>query len=354
MLARYAAFAAFVACLRSPAQLAALRGQAPREVVPVADHHKHVLSETAALLLRGPRSAGGIPDLQSFTAEELVAELDSAGIQKAVVLSVAYWFGRPGRKPAVVDEYGKVRAENDFVAEQVARYPNRLVGFCSFNPLSGYALTELERCAKNRHLRGLKFHFGNSRVNVGDSSHVEQVRRVFRAANARRLPIVAHLWVAEGTYGREQAEIFLSRILTEATDVPVQIAHFAGGGPGYTDSALQVYADAIAAGDKRTRNLYFDVTTVADRQTEARLQKFAMRIRQVGIQRVLFGSDLALPGGNPPAREAWANFRATVPLTDDELRAIARNVAPYMREPPRVRTTRAASRNAPASAPIAA
>jgi hypothetical protein len=51
----------------------------------------------------------------------------------------------------------------------------------------------------------------------------------------------------------------------------------------------------------------------------------------VGLRRILFGSDLSLPNGNPPAREAWANFRAAVPLTDAEFRTIARNVAPYLR-----------------------
>jgi predicted TIM-barrel fold metal-dependent hydrolase len=123
------------------------------------------------------------------------------------------------------------------------------------------------------------------------------------------------------------AEIFLHQILPAAPNIPVQIAHFAGGGPGYTDEALAVYADAITAGDPRTKNLYFDIATVADEQKPDALQTFAQRIRQVGLQRVLYGTDM----GPPQPRESWATFRTTVPLTEEELRTIAANVAPYLR-----------------------
>ena len=107
----------------------------------------------------------------------------------------------------------------------------------------------------------------------------------------------------------------------------MQIAHFAGGGPGYSDEALEVYAKAIAAGDPRTKNLYFDFATVADGQSKEVLQKFAERIRQIGLPRVLYGTDLA----PPTARQSWLTFRTTVPLTDEEFKTIAGNVAPYFR-----------------------
>ncbi|HEV2765345.1 MAG TPA: hypothetical protein VGV38_20350, partial [Pyrinomonadaceae bacterium] len=77
------------------------------------------------------------------TAEQLLAQLDDAGIRRAVVLSVAYQWGSPANSGP--GEYDKVRAENDYVARQVARAPERLVGFCAFNPLKDYALRELER-----------------------------------------------------------------------------------------------------------------------------------------------------------------------------------------------------------------
>lgn len=282
-----------------------------------ADGRWRIATETAAfpaLELRNPVSA-----------EHRVAQMDSAGIQRSVILSTAYWFGSP-LWPPVDNELEIVRAENNWTAQEAARFPDRLIAFCSVNPLKDYAVAEISRCADNPNLRGLKLHFGNSRVNVRNPEHVAQLQRVFRAANERRLPIVAHLWVGGGDYGREDAEIFLAQLLPDATGVPVQIAHFAGGGPGYTDEALAVYAEAIERGDPRTRNLYFDIATVADQQTPQVLQTFAMRIRQVGLDRVLFGTDL----GPPTPRQSWLTFRTTVPLTDVEFDTIARNVAPYL------------------------
>ena len=263
---------------------------------------------------------------EATTAEQLVAQLDEAGIERAAVLSVAYWHGSPFMRKAGGDELANVRAENDWTVREVARFPDRLVAFCSFNPLKDYAAEEIDRCAKLPQVKGLKLHFGNSEVDVRNPEHVEKVRRVFTAANERRLAIVAHLWT-EPSYGREEAEIFLNRILPAAPDVTVQIAHFAGGGPGYTDEALEVFANAISANDPRTKNLYFDFATVADGQSNEVLKKFAQRIRQVGLHRVLYGTDAA----PPTARQSWLTFRTTVPLTDEEFKTIARNVAPYLR-----------------------
>ena len=151
---------------------------------PLVDYHQHLFH---------PDATGLAPDTGTITASELVAFLDAAGIRRAVVLSVAYQFGNPNR-PAVEDEYAKVRAENDWTSEQVARFPDRLRGFCALNPLRDYALRELARCAKDPRLHyGLKLHFGNSDVDLDNSAHVRRLRQVFREANRRRMAIVVHM-----------------------------------------------------------------------------------------------------------------------------------------------------------------
>lgn len=266
------------------------------------------------------------------TADKLIEQLDDARIQRAVVLSIAYWYGSASRAPSE-DEYDKVRAENDWVVQQAARYPDRLVPFCSVNPLKDYALQELERCAKMTTVKGMKLHFGNSGINVKKPEHVEKLRRFFRAANDKRLAIVAHLWIVDGTYGREHSEIFLNQLLPEAPDVTVQIAHLAGAGPGYGfDDAMAVFAEAIAAGDPRTRNLYFDMASnVTEDDSAENVALAARRIRQVGPRRILYGSDMTLGTTNPPPAAAWATARRRLPLTDEELAIIANNVAPYLR-----------------------
>jgi predicted TIM-barrel fold metal-dependent hydrolase len=191
------------------------------------------------------------------TAEHLVARLDSAGINRAVVLSNAYYFDSIRPEP-VTDAHEKVRAENDWTARQVARFPDRLVAFCSFNPLRLYALEELERCASSGRFSGLKLHFNAAQLDFQSPEQSAKVRQVMRTANKHRLPIIVHVR-SKPTYGREDAEVSLRHLVTAAPDVPIQIAHL-WGGENYSRSALAVYAAAVASGDPVTRNLYFDVS----------------------------------------------------------------------------------------------
>jgi predicted TIM-barrel fold metal-dependent hydrolase len=266
-----------------------------------------------------------------INAAELVRHLDEAGIKRAVVLSTAYSFSNPSRK--LLSDYEFVRADNDWTAEQVAPHADRLIGFCGLNPLKDYALTELARCAKNPNLaRGLKLHFGNSFVEYHKPEHIEQVKRVFRAANGYGMAIVVHMRAnTSQKMGREEALLFLNELLPAAPDVPVQIAHMAGAGgvePAIFDEALGVFVEAIANGDPRTKYLWFDVTSVTLELTPASAERIVERIRQLGVQRMLFGSDAPTPDNVP--RIAWAAFRK-LPLTDAEFRTIENNVAPYIR-----------------------
>jgi len=303
---------------------------------PIADHHQHLFSPAVATLLSAEAlAAPGGRSVNPITANDLVALLDAGGVQRAAVLSVAYMFGSPNR--TVENEYEKVKAENDWTSQQVARFPDRLRGFCSFNPLRDYALEELARCAKNPSLRnGLKLHFGNSVVDYHDTQHVERLRKVFRAANEYRMPIVVHMRASISrrvSYGRDEARVFLNEFLPAAPDIAVQIAHLAGAG-GYSDplvdQALAVFVEAIATRDPRAKRLYFDVTTVVDLDISVEQAKLvATRIRQLGVERILYGSDAA-SGGNLPPRQGWAAFRQ-LPLSEAEFTTIANNIAPYMR-----------------------
>lgn len=265
---------------------------------------------------------------REITGDQLVARLDAAGIRRASVLSSAYFYGS-AFLPQVADEYARVRAENDWVGAQVARHPDRLVGFCGLNPLKPYAVQELTRCARHPHLKGLKLHFANSGVDVRKPEHIEKLRQLFRAANDLRMPIVAHVWVPGKAYGREHSQLLLTRVLPVAPDITIQIAHLAGTGPGYYqsyDQALSVFAEAGAAGDPAVRSLYFDVASnVTEGQSAETRALVAQRLRQLGLGRVLFGSD----SGSANLAAAWAAFRQ-LPLTDEEFATVAANMAPYL------------------------
>ena len=271
------------------------------------------------------------PFVKPLTADQLIRDMDETGIQRAAVLSVAYFFASRRKWPG--DEYANVRAENDWVAAQVARYPDRLVAFCGVSPLKDYAVEEVRRCASQLRMKGLKLHFRSSRVDVLNPEHLEKVRRVFRTANELGLSLVVHTNVRP--YGREQAEVFLKELLPAAPNVVVQIAHLWGGNE-FVPAALDVFADAVASGDTRAKNLYFDLTEVEPAavfsgNTGETMQAIVRRIRRIGLKRILYGSDAAATADAPPTSLRWARLRHKLPLTNEELKVIAGNVAPYMR-----------------------
>jgi predicted TIM-barrel fold metal-dependent hydrolase len=207
--------------------------------------------------------------------------------------------------------------------------------------LKEYALAELERCANTPGLdHGIKLHIGNSDVQLDDPAHVARLRQVFAAANAHGMAIVVHLRANIGRkrpYGAAQARIFLDQVLPAAPDVVVQVAHFAGSGPGYDDppaqAAMAVLADAVENHDPHANNLWFDVASIVDRDIRPETAALVVKlIRQAGVGRVLYGTDSA-QGANLRPRESWAAFRK-LPLSPAEFAHIAANVPPYFPEPP--------------------
>ncbi|MFL5637933.1 MAG: amidohydrolase family protein, partial [Gemmatimonadaceae bacterium] len=222
-------------------------------------------------------------------------------------------------------------AENDWTSDQAAKYPDRLVAFCGVNPLRDYSVREVERCARLPRMVGIKLQFGNSRVTLQNPEHVQILRTFFAAANRLRLPIVAHI---EEFNGPAQSRILLDQILPAAPDIPVQIAHMAGAGPGYVqDSAFEVFASARHAGDVRMKNVFVDVASNVTAMTSPQsLELIARRLREFGLDHVLFGSDRIPSVANEDPATAWQSFHR-VPLSEDEFRTVASNLAPYLRTP---------------------
>jgi len=281
---------------------------------PRVDHHQHLLAPSMTA-----------PGQAPIDGDSMIHMLDDAGIHRAVLLSNAF------RE----DDYARVMAENDWTGREAAKYPRRLVALCSFNPLEDYAVGEIGRCAHLWRLgRGIKLQFGASDVNLDDPIQVALLRRVFRTANENHMAIVVHMRTRRAhPYGAAQAQTFIDELMHAAPDVPVQIAHFCGGGSvddPAADEALAVFTAAIARNDPRVKNLYFDLALVAPAGlSPQRAQWVAERIREIGLKRILYGSDGGDPTDPPPKVQVQA-FRK-LPLTEAEFRVIESNVAPYLR-----------------------
>lgn len=309
---------------------------------PRADHHIHVRSATASQALAQIQRVLGdtsqaVPP--SIRADEVVALLDSARIEHGTLLSVAYFFGMPDVD--IADEYAKVRAENDFVAEQAAQYPDRLVAFCSVNPKADYALKEMERCAMNGNIGGLKLHLANSDVDLRDSTDTVRLATVVAEANRLGLPSVIHLWTRTPNYGRPDAEIFIDDVLPEAPDIPVQIVHLGGAGVfnAVSDSAMAAFEEAVTNHPDRMENVVFDIGAAAVNPAPAvandntaqvkRIRQInrnlARQIETLGAEWFVFGSDYW--ARQPP--DYVETIRA-LPLDESTVRNLFANTAPYL------------------------
>lgn len=304
--------------LRVPGKRAEFCGsphERPR-AAPLVDYHQHLVSPAFAPIVKLPERDGAA----------LVRELDAAGIERAVVLSVGYSFA--DERKGLNDPDRLTREQNDWTAAEVAKHPTRLIGFCSANPHRAAAVTELERCLKLPGMAGIKLHLGNSGLSLRDPAHLALVQAIFGLAQRQKAPVLAHMRArGGGNYGAEDARIFLDKVVPVSPDVEIVVAHLGASGPGYpaqNDDVMAVFADAAERKDPRMRNLYFDVATnVTEATTADEAQLIVQRIRRVGIDRILYGSDLSPPGGS--ISQGWEIFRTRLPLTAPEQAQIAAN-----------------------------
>lgn len=336
------ALLASAGCTFVPAGLAG-RCEAPiaanraSTTVPRVDHHQHLLSEAAreatVMWLRTIDTANARQSAAEplVDADQLVRMLDDAGIAQALVFSNAYYLSRAPTEPS--GEYDRVKAENDWTLAQVQRHPSRLFAACSVNPRRAHAVAEIERCAASGAFRALKMHFDASGVDLTDPTHVASVRTAFAAANRLRLPVVAHLQSEAARFDGANARTFLDEILPAAPDVPVTINHLWGGGL-YSRGASEVLAAFSAAmrrGAGAPQNLWFDLAQASMMVSEHEHRSdLVARMREIGLARLLYGSDGPQWSGSPPAAQ-WDDFKSCMPLTRAELDAIASNVAPNLR-----------------------
>ena len=301
--------------------LAACVTSAPR-TAPLIDYHQHLVSPAFAPIVKLPERDGAA----------LVRELDAAGIERAVVLSVGYSFA--DERKGLTDPDRLTREQNDWTSAEVTRNAPRLIGFCSANPLRAVALEELERCLGLPGMTGIKLHLGNSGISLRDPAQLARVQELFALAQRLRAPVLVHMRARGGSsYGAEDAHIFLDKVVPSAPEIEIVIAHLGASSPGYppqNDEVMAVFAAAAERNDPRMRNLYFDVAAnVTGEATPADAALVAQRIRQVGPSRVLYGSDLTPPGGS--IREGWEIFRTKLPLTAAELQQIATNRTRFAR-----------------------
>ena len=301
-----------------------------------ADFHMHIRSQTAydtEVVMCASFGEGAChlnTEHQARSGADAIAAFEEVGAKKGVVLSMAYMFGAPSVADQHYDVARMTRAENEYVAEQVAAHPQQLVGFFGVDPLSSNALDEVRYWARDGRLKGLKLHFANSEVNLRDPAQVKLIAAVVALAAKNRLPMNFHLSTGE-KFGAEETEIFIRDILAPAGSPWVQLSHASGFG-GSDDrmfKPLRVFAAHIARHDPATRHVVFDLASVVSSKTTAQQAADLVDLmRKIGLSRFVVGSDY--DGGTP--KETDELDRARLPLSQAEWRTVVQSCASWVCE----------------------
>lgn len=303
-------------------------------VGPAIDCHLHPLSQPLhdrVVPFVGRQGS----EFRRLTGTDILAYLDRLGARRAVALSSAYlWAGmRPGETGGEFTvrpgEYENVRAENDYVAALAAAHPRRIVPFLAVNPLKPYARDELDRCAIELQMCGLKLHWWNSAVNPRDPAHLDRIHSLLERAAFHTLPVMLHFYNGRvQDFGPRDIRIFADEVLPALPGLRICFAHFLGAGNyadvvgDIVDALLQVSGEC----DRIDRGrLFLGLSGIFNRQargqfagvTDGQLRRLGGQMRDWGLGNLLWGSDnrtdyLAV------TREMW-------PLGVDELAEVMRN-----------------------------
>ncbi|MNS29210.1 Amidohydrolase [compost metagenome] len=293
---------------------------------PVAtDHHVHVHSP--AILDFLPAYCGSLgrtspcPEvfIKPLTVNDLLADMDAAGVRKALLMSTAYLAESPMMVPPRADAPDLIRAANDFTVGLARSHPDRLAAFIGVNPLTPTALPEIARWADEPFAAGVKLHLTNSGADLRDPDDVAALAVVFRAAAAGDMTIMIHMRTRAEDYGAQDVRIFLDEVLPQAQGVPVMIAH-SGGWGGLDDNtwaAMTAFAEALEQNPEAGRGLYFDLAQVFDADTsDEDLARLVVLMRRIGVERFVAGSDWPFSG---PLDGYLNDVFARLPLTEKEL-----------------------------------
>jgi predicted TIM-barrel fold metal-dependent hydrolase len=242
---------------------------------PVIDAHVHVLPDRVRANLAqiceadpwfGACHAG--PRAAVASAEDLVAAMDAAGVDRAVCFT---W---PFADPALCAE------GNDYLAAAVARLPDRLVGFGCVQPDDPGAAREVARCARLG-LRGV----GELNADAQGWSLEDDAVLAPLVASSAAVDFpwtlhcsepVGHLYPGKGTATPDRIAALAERY----GDLRIIGAHLGGGLPFY---AHMPEIRALC----RT-NLWFDTAAVPLLYDHS---AYRTVIDLVGADRLLFGSD---------------------------------------------------------------
>ena len=205
------------------------------------------------------------------TADELIASMDKAGIDISVIVNISW----------ITHEL--CVETNDYILESIARYPKRLVGFCSVQPNSyDAAVAEIERCAQGG-IRGV----GEMRPDIQffDLRNEEVTKPFIEVIRKHKLILLTHASEPVGHNYPGKGDVtpdILYPLITSFPDLTIVCAHWGGGLPFY--ALMPEVKQAM-------NNVFFDTAASPLLYSP---QVYTQVIQLVGADKILFGSDYPL------------------------------------------------------------
>ena len=211
------------------------------------------------------------PKAKLATADELIASMDKDGVDISVIVN----YGWTTHEMCV--------ETNDYILESIARYPHRLIGFCSVQPNSyEAAIAEIERCVKGG-IRGV----GEMRpdVQLFDLRDEEMMKPFIEVIARHRLILLTHASEPVGHEYPGKGGItpdMLYPFITSFPNLTIVCAHWGGGLPFY--ALMPEVKQAMT-------NVFFDTAASPFLYSP---QIYNQVIQLVGADKILFGSDYPL------------------------------------------------------------
>jgi uncharacterized protein len=241
----------------------------------VIDFHTHILPprviENRQDYIHADRNFAAIysgDKVKLATADELIYSMDRDGVEISVVLN----YGWTTQSLCV--------EINDYILESTARYPNRLIGFCSVVPSAGdVALKEVERCIKGG-IKGI----GELRpdIHLKGKYQLKAIEPLVQLVIKNNIIVLTHTSDPVGHQypgkGKATPNIMYAIAMT-FPDLKLVCAHWGGGLPFY--ALMPEVKTAL-------KNVYFDTAISPFLYTS---QVYKQVIQLVGADKILFGTD---------------------------------------------------------------
>ena len=217
---------------------------------------------------------------KTFSVDELIKLMDTYKIRKSIVWGFGTVSG--SRKDKCFSEL------NNFVAQAIKKYPERLVGFARINPRCGdLAVKELQRSVKKLGFKGFKLHPDENAFPANDKI----VHPLLEEAGKMKIPVNIHSGETAWYYGQYGHPALILDLAETFPDVKIIMGH------------MRPLADAIVVA-KKCPNVFLDSAPGNGPPPDA-IERAAIA---VGADRVIYGSGLPIHGF--PGFELWKLERA--------------------------------------------